>query len=689
MSEKEVSKTDRGREKQLRLIGCLLLAAFLLELFVFNFRTFQSLFFNETVVPADHLKFQDMTADEAGDLYLAEGQGVIYLTGLPELPGTERIRNVRLEAELPEVADRPDEAGGILTISPYIRDAGHDQYDPYAEHVFHPQIEDSHFLWLHPSDPVKTITLSLELSEGSVLRLRSITINAKRPLQISLLRFLVLFVILGVFYLLRPASFLWQDTVGMPKLRSLVCGVGLGACVLLPGILLDASNDYLKSERNFRPYQMLAEALDDGQVWLKAEVPQALMDLENPYDYTAREAAGLEVDKDYLWDTVYYDGHYYCYFGAVPCVLFYLPVWHFLGRHLNDAFLMVVLLMLIYSAIYLCCREWAKRKRPQLPEGYLLIISAMAFLGSGLMSVLGNPDPHDIPRVTGLAFVLWGLFLWMRSVKREEKGIHNGLLAAGSLLMALAVGCRPNLLLYSFLALPLFWRFRKTDEAFGPKKRAFALAALLLPYVPVAAGLMAYNAVRFGSPVNFGFQYNLTVLDSTNVVSSGDLLVMGIYEYLFRPAQWDCVFPFIVEESPALRNPLGHSSFYYTWNYGGLFATNLLLWCLPGAWVERKKERSGLYLLIPAVLNLAVNLCMGGVAYHYRLDFAVFLLLAAGCAAAAIRDRLEGSEGERYFRGFLLLGLCLSFIFHGSFYWSGSLREGNTELYYRLYTMFR
>ncbi len=62
-----------------------------------------------------------------------------------------------------------------------------------------------------------------------------------------------------------------------------------------------------------------------------------------------------------------------------------------------------------------------------------------------------------------------------------------------------------------FLSLPLFWeeikekRFLKLRTIFG----------FILPYLIVAAGLMYYNYARFGSPFDFGANYNLTTNDMT------------------------------------------------------------------------------------------------------------------------------------------------------------------------------
>ena len=685
MGERKTEKT------YLKIIGILLLAALLVEIFVFNIRSVGSLFYAEIQYPLSELSLQGIDISEDGVLHLSggEGQSAIYLKNLNGLPGAEKIRNIRLDLELPDAYDRAWEESGILTITPYVRDAGHDQYDILADQVCRPEAEDSCYLWLKPSDPVKTIVLVMRRSEGDSILLKGITINAKRPFRFSLFRILFIFAIFSVIYLLRPSSFLWKDKVRDYSRKSILATVLVMACLITPAVLMNCMNGYSWLNTGFRPYQQLAEALHAGQFSLLEEPPQELADLENPYDITLRDAAGLTENADYLWDTVYYEGKYYCYFGPIPCVLFYLPLYSLTGAHLDDAALLLFLTPFVFAGIYLCLSEWLKRRYPETPQGYLLVFTAMAFLGSGMMTVLGGPDAHDVPRVCGLVFVLWGLYLWQRSMRAGRNVPSVGPLAAGSLLMALAVGCRPNMLLFSLFAIPFFLPYLKKGGDNDRQGRIRTLAGCLFPYAPVAIWMMVYNASRFGSILDFGYSYNLTVLDYTNEVVSADRIRIGLFEYLLRPPVIGYVFPFIGEGSFAQQNQLGHSSFYYTWHYGGMLCCDLLLWCLPGVWAARKKIRDGIYLAGIAFVNMLVNICVAGVAYHYRLDFAAFFLIAAALGAVQIRENISGGEGEKWLKRFLLLALLVSFVYYSCFLWSGTLAEGNTDLYYRLMYMFR
>ena len=81
--------------------------------------------------------------------------------------------------------------------------------------------------------------------------------------------------------------------------------------------------------------------------------------------------------------------------------------------------------------------------------------------------------------------------------------------------MALVVGCRPQLIVLSLVAFPLFWRKYITKRTILTRKGAIEFACLIAPYIVVAAGLMLYNHARFGSFTDFGANYNLTVNDMT------------------------------------------------------------------------------------------------------------------------------------------------------------------------------
>ncbi len=672
---------DKKKYKQLLIP---IIIAFLLEVFVFNFRTYLSLGYKEISFPAGAIDV--MGAEELGEGIYAigeEGYAIIYLTGMSDVLQGRKLHNVYVDVDLPEAEDNVLTESGCMYITPYVRDGGHDQYDILAEHVYRTDIEDSKFLWITPAGEVKTVALNIRLGEGSVFCIQDIKLNARRDLKISFLRLLILFVTACAVYVFRGGSSVWREDIRTKNVKNEVLAAALGLCLILPALAIDISDHAVDLQANFRPYQRLAEAFAAGQLSLKEIPPDALAALENPYDITVRDAAGLKEHVDYLWDMVYRNGKYYCYFGPVPCVLFYLPVYLTTGGHLSDGALMIILATFVYAGIYMALKEWLKRHAADAPVAYLLMFTAMIFAGSGMMSDIAAPDAHDIPRVAGLAFVGWGLYLWQRSVRTDRRGISIPALAGGSLCLALAVGCRPNQVVYSLLAIPLFAGYLKTGDGFEKKDRNKSIAALLVPYIPIAVLLMAYNVLRFGSVFDFGYDYQLTVLDYSKKNILSDRIVIGLYEYLIRLPRMTYRFPFIEDISFIQDNAFGHGSFYYTRGYGGMFGSNLLMWFIPVVFTKKNRDKGGIWLIGLSALNMMVNICVAGVAYHYRVDFAAAFLAVGAMGAVRLREH-SSEDARRLVRTILITAFVLSLLCHSCFYYIGSLRAGNTGLYYRL-----
>ncbi len=687
-------KKMAGNKKNVKKIMICFLVAMLLEMVLFNMRTWQSMFYQEKVLGADQVRLDGFTADANGGVYATEGIGVIYLSGLDKLLENAVVHNVYLDWEMPDAVDVPDAVSGICTITPLVRDEGHDRYTQFADHIFRQEIAASHYLWIQGSGKVRTVVLQTECSEAGGLLIRRIVVNAHKPLEISFGRLLVLFVLGLCILVVRDAS--WKSGGTEKKAGTeLAVAVTVGAAIILPAVILIGVNGYLKVDRHFLPYQLLAEALADGQSYLKIEPSETLKAMDNPYDYTARVDLGLEDNVDYLWDTAYYNGHYYTYFGIVPCLLFYLPTYLLTGNHITDSAVVISCAIAFYFGIWFLVRVWSRRYHKAIPYVLQMVAVVTIFMGSNMVTCLGNPDAHDVPRLCGMVFLAWGLYFWISSLGADKTGetkrpvLHR--VAIGSLCMALAVGCRPNLALYSFLAIVIFWNDRKKADGEDVKTVRNRYLALILPYIPIALGLMYYNYIRFGSVTDFGFAYNLTVQDCSRTVISLDKFVLGIYDYLLKLPQMDYCFPFLVSGSFAELNYLGHATVYITYCFGGLLVCNLVTWCVPALCGRNKGEISGLWqgrILGGIVLvQLLITALTGGISYNYMADFAFPLILVGWEGAWIWWERLQ-EEGQRILKGFLLLGLVWSFCFHICFYFLGTLDRGNTELYYRLFYAF-
>ena len=685
--EKEKVKEDRKAELYILLV----LIVVFLELFFFNYRTWRSQSYQEVPYPLEVIQTQDMQVYDDGycELVGEDGTGRFILPGLDKLLGDKRLENVWINWRLPQAQDTIWAESGICKVHIYAETKGDNGYRDLGEHVFREDIPESRYLWINDAGRIKTLVLETCLSEGNLIQFDGITVNAQKKLHFSFGRCIAAYIILALIVSFRKNSLFWKWSVCENRYRELFFAGLLGMFLILPACILNGRNPLVKEDMHFRPYQDLAEALDAGRPYLLETPSASLMQLENPYDYTQRDAAGLVDGIDYPWDTVYYKGHYYTYFGVIPCVLFYLPYYHIFGKHLADAAVILMAAVFLYAGIYLLVRKWLYLRDPKLPYAYQLLITATVFMGSCIVTCMGSPDAHDVPRVVGMTFVIWGLYLWWCSIQREPKSLRLLPLGIGSLCMALAVGCRPNQVVFSFMALPLFWKFTKITDGFGVKERRNGILAFVLPYLPVAAGLMYYNAVRFGSITDFGYAYNLTVLDYTQPDLFLDRIVIGIYEFLFRIPKLESAFPFLRSGTFVQENRFGHGTFYYAFCYGGLLACNLYLVCLPAAFGRHKEQKYCIWMSILVFLDLLVNAGLAGVAYHYIMDFAVLLLLVGWVGVLNIEERLIEGEDRLLFRRFLVLACIITIVYHAGFYFVSDLNAGNTSFYYRIMSAAR
>lgn len=234
--------------------------------------------------------------------------------------------------------------------------------------------------------------------------------------------------------------------------------------------------------------------------------------MDNPYDKGAREELQKQTGEEYLFDVAYYEGHYYVYFGVVPVLLFYLPFYLLTGASFPTAIGVLISCIAFILGITGLLDRFARYHFKRVSLGLLLLLQIPLVMCSGILYLIKFPTFYSLPIMLALAFTVWGLYCWMRGRASEKAWLWY---LAGSLCMALVAGCRPQLLVFSLLAFPLFWRKFITEKHIATKKGIKEFICLIAPYAVVAIGIMMYNRARFGSFTDFGANYNLTVNDMT------------------------------------------------------------------------------------------------------------------------------------------------------------------------------
>lgn len=505
--------------------------------------------------------------------------------------------------------------------------------------------------------------------------LDGIAANAPQSFRFSLLRFAAVALVLLVGWALRPSGTLWNSryfdapkrfrpcVAGLVLFFSLISAFALFANPVDSGIATSfynvnnwdgVSNVYFTKHindwQNDAASQLgsLAHSLLNGRLDLEQDPPESLVAMENPYDTVARAAQA----PDFQWDVAYYHGRYYVYFGVVPCLLFQLPFEAITGtQDLPPCAGMIVMSIAAIFAAFGLVKQAARRWFPRISAAaYLITASAVAGCGQ-LYYLFLRPSVYEYEILCGASFVMLALWQWMTAANttEEHRGARLVHLALGSLCMALVAGCRPQMEIFAFLALPIFWKQYVTERRLFTRKGAVEFVLFALPVVIVAAGLMWYNFARFGSPFEFGVNYNLTTNDITKRGFILSRVAPALHYYLFVPPILKAVFPY-VSEIRVSTNYIGQTISELL--YGGIVTTTPFLWVfalLPA--LRRRLSRLQLRGIVGWCLFSAVALCaldaiLSGILYRYLMDFALPLTFAAVLCWLALEQVLEDHRTE-------------------------------------------
>lgn len=519
--------------------------------------------------------------------------------------------------------------------------------DPYTRTVYHdiPQSSYIPINLLGKSDRIRIIfpTTFEELGVSAI------SINTPRPFDFSVSRLITVMGICFFFLILREKT-LKDSALCFKSKRQFVITVATIAvcCLIFAKLIID--NDFFLTNIAYHHSQLqsLAKAFCNGKLYLPDEVPEFILNMENPYDTALRNQLAANNNQTYHWDAAYFDGHYYVYFGVVPVILFYLPYYLITGKDLPNGALVLLLTMLfiasVFFLVYALVRRYSKSR--EITLGEYILLSLTAVLGSGIVFLGCYPDLYAVPIISGLAFCALGIGFWLLSHRFEENSPKRftTCLAVGSVFLALAVGCRPQFVLLSFLAIPIFRDSVLKKRTLISQKSVISTVLFALPYVIVAAGLMWYNNARFGSPFDFGASYNLTTNDVSNRGFVFDRLGTIIYYYLLQPCVIDPIYPFL-KTSHIMTTYMGTTIRQDI--YGGIFFQSPLTVLLLGSYFlkDRMKKANSLYVMITlvviGVVTVIVDGQMGGILQRYVCDFAFIFTLAAVIVYIALNDKIS------------------------------------------------
>ena len=668
-------------------ILAILAVALLLETFLFNLNFFTSAGYN-SISLNDKLNLQETTDEQ---YKLTAVNHTLEFSNL----NTE-VHNIWLNFDYRQPAQE-------LTVKiQFTDDAHHTYFDSTEYTVGVPDVavstlsDQSEYINLNTTGLVDNLRIEVTGENVSYpIKLSDIVLNAHHPFDFNAGRFLATAGILLLAFAFRPRSAIYRiHIVDEPRkskaaiIATVVIEVWLMATFLFMGSNLvgvatqgynsgswdghSIVNTFEVGGDNAQQYAELAKAMAHGQLYLEEEPPQWLQDMADPYDKGARDEAQKETGEPYLFDVAYHDGHYYVYFGVMPVVLFYLPFYLLTGANFPTAIGVLIACVAFVLGCSALLDRFARYHFKRVSLGLYLLLQIPLVTCCGILYLLKFPTFYSLPIMLGLAFSVWGLYFWMRGRASAVRsaGPEKWYLA-GSLCMALVVGCRPQLVVLSLLAFPLFWRAYITERRLFSPRGAREFACLVAPYAVVAAGLMGYNYARFGSLTDFGANYNLTVNDMTKRGWNLGRLAPALFAYFLQPPCVTGVFPY-VQPAPFDTTYMGQTIKEVT--FGGILACLPVLWVLPFAkriLTLRMRQRSTrtimgviVVLLASGVIVALLDAQMAGILQRYFADFSFMFLAAVVLLAFIVNENLPpGSMAQNLLMKVLLVLVAVSVLY--------------------------
>lgn len=181
---------------------------------------------------------------------------------------------------------------------------------------------------------------------------------------------------------------------------------------------------------------------------------------------------------------------------------------------------------------------------------------------------------------------------------------------------------------------------------------------------------MGYNYIRFGSPLDFGIQYSLTINDFINAQFHTKFVFISLFAFLFAAPYFVPKFPYVSSEFQLLStngfffvdnmdiDALAIGIFFKALPVWSYFAINRAYRLMP----EKTRRRDMLLLILFCVISPLVVICSiweSGYAVRYAADIYWQFVLGALCIIFIMFSN-KSHRGKRYFEVFMLVSLLLA-----------------------------
>lgn len=380
-------------------------------------------------------------------------------------------------------------------------------------------------------------------------------------------------------------------------------------------------------------YNLLTDSLVKGHVYLPTKPSPQLLALPDPYDPAANERLRVH-------DASLYHGRYYMYFGVAPAVTLYLPWRVLMGKRLSDD--MAVALFSMGGYVLSCLLLFLLLEASQMRVPWFLQGAAVLALGLGQVApvVLRRPRVYEVALSAAYCFLFGGLyFLALRVVRPNAR---RWLPALAAVFLGLATASRPHCAIVALLLAILYGFYLVRIRGLSRRPWLVEFARFALPLAVAGVLIGWYNYSRFDNPLEFGFRFQLGVLnlmtDGRSLAARLRYIYTSLYYLLVCPPNFMPRFPFF--ELSGAAQPFGDPDLFPK-NYfqepaaGALLISPLCFagFTLPLLLCKRKRFHADVRAILAGlvVCGFAMLAAVGsirGASGRYGLDFVpVFLIL--------------------------------------------------------------
>jgi len=619
----------------------------LCEIFVFNARHFVT-YWGDGQIDMNNAEYElvNITHNNKNGLFIPKGRAEIVFPNI-----NKRVVTVYIDALF---SDNHESNTQLFQIN-----YGSEEHSNRTTAGFHVIIgvQESKYVTLHTSGKVSYLRLIIHTDENPMVAIRGVTLNKPIPLKISWARMLLFSgVVFCIVVIIRKKLFslpLKSSSMGQNILTASIMLVFIAYLFMLTMLTMPFYFN-LPFTENFKydpldQYNVeIVDAIIEGHTYLDIEPSKKFMELKNPYDSTERDEANVNAPLN----AAYYNGKFYYYYGIVPVLLLSLPAKLITGRYISTRICVFIFSALASVFLMLIWRRLVFRYMKKMPLGMYALGQLTVGMCSMLPFLTASPSFFEVSISSALFFTTLGLWLFLGS--STEKAQRRTEIVLGSLCMALAIGCRESYIFF-LLLIPVVL-YEELKRLWNDKKQFLGLCACVsVPCALVICGLMWYNYIRFGSVLEFGYDYLITVFSMKarhliNPMAKLTKIFIGFFCYLLPSFDIKSSFPFVSLNS--IDTGLAYKSYIYVTPVLGLIALPVT-WFISGIGkvkqVIGKQRKPDFYFLAAMIclgfLQILVVVLSATIFNSYTVDFFwLFVLSGLFCAYYLYRGIIEYQE---------------------------------------------